>query len=302
MKKISAIILFLINCIISVLLIYKQLYTFSIVAITINTILLVYLIKCLLEQKNPKSIYDNELKEIVKTFEPILVDVEKIPDLQVKNLIIVSSFEKMIDIQYELKKPILYKNSLNSCAFFLLDTDIVYVFVLRVNEDSFSPVDDVIASIEMDNKKRRKDKKILDDIDKTTIIKLDDFREFKVSPVRKKDLTIIEETNIEYDEAKEELKTLVVENIVEETPVVEEPTTVVEETITEEETIDVEEQPEEEATIVEENEIEEETPVVEGKEEESTEEKTITKEQKKNKKNHATERARKYRQKQKKVK
>ncbi len=204
MKKISAILIFIINCLISTFLIYKKLYSYSIISITINILLLIYLIKYLIESKNPQKIYEKELKTIIKTFEPILVDVEKIPDLQVKNLIIVSSFEKMIDIQYELKKPILYKKSLNSCAFFLLDTEIIYVFILRIDDDSFSPVDDVIESIELNNKKRQKDKKILDDIDKTTIIKLDDFREFKVSPIRKKDLTLIEETNIEYTILKSE--------------------------------------------------------------------------------------------------
>ena len=209
MNKTVILISFVLSCIIGCVLITNQLYTFAIVVFAVCAILLACLIKAAAESKSPKSIYEKNLGEIIKTYEPILVDVEKIPNLEVKNIVIASSFEKMVDIQYELKKPILYKKSLNSSSFFLLDTEVVYIYTIKVDKDSFSPVDDIIASLEMQNKKRRKDKKILDDIDKTTIIKLDDFREFKVSPVRKRDASKIDEVNITFDDentTKEENK------------------------------------------------------------------------------------------------
>lgn len=206
MKKITLLILFIGGAIGSSVLLYFNLNTLFIVTITITTILLLCLIKGIFEEKTPESIYDKTLRNLIKTYEPILIDVEKTPELDVKNIIITSSFEKMVDVQYELKKPIFYKMSINSCSFILLDTDIAYVYILRVTDDSFSPLDDIITSIEMDNKKRRKDKKILDDIDKTTIIKLDDCREFKVSPVRKRDVTAIEDITIVNEEAVEKVQ------------------------------------------------------------------------------------------------
>ena len=200
MKKIILSILLIGSVIGSGILLYFKLNTYSIVTITITSIIFLCLIKSMLEEKTPENVYDKTLKNLIKTYEPILVDVEKIPELDVKNIIITSAFEKMVDVQYELKKPIFYKTSPNSCSFILLDTDIAYIFILRVNEDSFSPLDDVILSFEMDAKKRKKDKKILEDIEKTTIIRLDDFREYKISPVRKRDVSNIEEVTIQKDE------------------------------------------------------------------------------------------------------
>ena len=336
MNKTVILISFVLSCIIGCFLITNQLYTFAIVVFAVCAILLACLIKNTLETKSPKNIYEKNLGEIIKTYEPILVDVEKIPNLEVKNIVIASSFEKMVDIQYELKKPILYKKSLNSSSFFLLDTEVVYIYTIKVDKDSFSPVDDIVASIEMQNKKRRKDKKILDDIDKTTIIKLDDFREFKVSPVRKRDVSKIDDINITFDDVnptkeekqeekqnkiaeKEEIKK--VEEVVEEEQkevespqeennveieeTTEEQEEVAEETIEEEsveeivEDIDPEEAIVSEETVVEE--LQENLDIEEiTKEEETTPvEENIQEPKPTRKKNHATERARKYRQQQK---
>ena len=156
MKKIILSILLAVCIIVSSILIYFKLHTYSIIAITITALILIYFISSLFEEKTPESIYNKVLRELIKTYEAILVDIVKIPDLDVKNVINVSSFEKLVDVQYELKKPIFYKLSINSCSFILLDTDIAYVFVLRVTEDSFSPLDDVIAAIESDAKKGKK--------------------------------------------------------------------------------------------------------------------------------------------------
>ena len=188
MKKIISV-LFLLCVIVSGVLFYYDLQNYFIVSVTVTALVFIYLINCFFEEVSPESLYDKTLRELIKTYDSILVDLEKLPEIDVKNIINVSSFEKMVDVQYELKKPIFYKMSINSCSFILLDTDIAYIYVLRVDEDSFSPLDDIIASLEIDAKKRKADKKILDSIDRTTIIKLDNYREYKVSPVRKKDLS-----------------------------------------------------------------------------------------------------------------
>ena len=194
MKKIILSVLFVLCIIVSSILIYFKLHTYSIVALTITAMILIYLINSFFEEETPESIYNKILREIIKTYDSILVDVAKIPEMDVKTVINVSSFEKLLDVQYELKKPIFYKMSINSCSFLLIDSEIAYVFVLRISEDSFSPLDDIIAEVERDAKKRKEAKKILDNIEKTTIIKLDDLRKYKVSPIREKDLKKIKET------------------------------------------------------------------------------------------------------------
>lgn len=194
MKKIILSVLFVLCIIVSSILIYFKLHTYSIVALTITAMILIYLINSFFEEETPESIYNKILREIIKTYDSILVDITKIPEMDVKTVINVSSFEKLLDVQYELKKPIFYKMSINSCSFLLIDSEIAYVFVLRISEDSFSPLDDIIAEVERDAKKRKEAKKILDNIEKTTIIKLDDLRKYKVSPIREKDLKKIRET------------------------------------------------------------------------------------------------------------
>ena len=205
MKKIVLGIIAALGTICSIVLLLNKLNTFAIVTITLTVILLIYLITNALETKSPEYIYNKTVKDLLKTYETILVDVNKLPELEVKNIINTSSFEKMVDVQYELKKPILYKKCLTTCSFILLDTETAYVYILRVNEDVLSPLDPIIESIEINNKKRRKEKKLLDDIDKTTIIKLDDSKEYKVSPVRKKDLSKTNEIKVEIEELEEEI-------------------------------------------------------------------------------------------------
>lgn len=206
MKKIILSVLFILGVLISSILLYYKLHIYSIVFITVTTLLLVLLIHSFFEEKTPEDVFNRTLRDLIKTYETILVDIDKLPDFDVKNIIKVSTFDKMVDVQYELKKPIFYKISLSSCAFILMDGDIAYVYILRAREDSFSPMDDILLSIEMSAKKRRKDKKFLEDIDKTTIIKLDDFKEFKVSPVRKIDVSKLEDVTI-IDETKDDKNT-----------------------------------------------------------------------------------------------
>lgn len=210
MKKLLFSLLFLIFLIISVILTINELYTYSIVFITLTVLSFIYLLVILLRKEDPFDRFIRECNSITKTYEPILVEVKKMPDFDVKNIIMLPFFEKMVDIQYDLKKPILYFKNDVSCSFMLLDTDIAYVYVLKVEDNVISPIDDVIAKIELETIKRKNNKKILEDIEKTTIIRLDDLKEYKVSPIRKIDLektceiNVIKEEIIEKDNVKKE--------------------------------------------------------------------------------------------------
>ena len=70
----------------------------------------------------------------------------------------------------------------------LLDDKEAYVYIVKLHDDVTSPVE-----IEINNMKFRKrenadmDSEMLQDIDKTTIIKLSNKKSYKVSPIRKKE-------------------------------------------------------------------------------------------------------------------
>ena len=44
---------------------------------------------------------NKELNELIKTYEPILVDVDKLPEIDTNKIISVSSFEKLVDVNIE---------------------------------------------------------------------------------------------------------------------------------------------------------------------------------------------------------
>lgn len=190
MKKNMLQTLFIISLITTIILLYLKFTKILIIPVTLTILLgLTYFYKCRENIDDKKDAYNKMLSNIVKTYETILVDVEKTPELEGKDIVITSSFDKMVDIQYVVKKPIIYKKSYSSCSFVLMDSEVAYIYILREDNNSYSPLDSIISLIELNNIKRNRDKKTLDDIDKTTIIKLDNEKEYKVSPVRKMDIT-----------------------------------------------------------------------------------------------------------------
>lgn len=200
MKR-SKLLIITVCVIISGVLLYLKLYNYFIVAITLTIIGLIYGLKDIKQEKTPENTYEKEINLIIKTYEPLLVEIKKLPEFDVKNIIVVSSFEKLIDIQYEMKKPILYKKELESSSFILMDSETTYVYVKKLKEDSYASVDDTIKLIELNTKKRNRDKKTLEDLDETTIIKLDDNKEYKVSPIRKKEF--VKEIKVEKEEKQQ---------------------------------------------------------------------------------------------------
>lgn len=175
---------------IGVFLLIKSGYeNYGIIFITFGLILTVCFILILFTNESEECKYDMVLRNILKTYDSVLIDIEKIPDLDVKNVIKISNFEKLIDAQLELRKPIFYKMSIASCSFVLLDTDVAYVYVLRMRFDSFSPLDDVLNSLEKSSDDI--DYSVLENIDKTTIIKLNGKGSYKVSPIKNSDGTLI---------------------------------------------------------------------------------------------------------------
>ena len=155
MKKNKLSVLFIISLISTIILLCLKFTKILIIPVTLTILLgITYFYKYRDKKEDKKDIYNKMLSNIIKTYETMLVDVEKIPELECKDIVITSSFDKMVDIQYVVKKPIIYKKSYSSCSFMLLDTDIAYIFILREEDNSYSPLDGVISLIELNNIKR----------------------------------------------------------------------------------------------------------------------------------------------------
>lgn len=186
-KIITVGILFILSLIILGVLLSKNLTSYAIVIGTISFILFIALIIVLIGSRSEESIYKSELNKILKTYDAILVKSTTLPELDDRNIIIVDSIQDLVNAQVEIRKPIFYKMQVSCCSFILLDEKDACAYVLKLNEEVVSDLDLLIKE-----KKYKKKKKIEDDysllknIDKTSIIMLENSKSFKVSPIRKK--------------------------------------------------------------------------------------------------------------------
>lgn len=154
----------------------------------------IFWIIAIIDSKDENKVYDSYLKEILKTFDSILINVTEVPDISGKNVININSIEDLVDAQIEIRKPIYYYLDINSCTFMIIEDNQLCLYVLRKNDSVVAVIDGIIKEeinkkqIKMENERKamekdNNDSSILDDIDKTTIIKFGS-RSFRVSPIR----------------------------------------------------------------------------------------------------------------------
>ena len=159
---------------------------YSIVAITLSGISLVFGIKSLMGERSPEKAYESKVRNIINTFDSILVKSNTIPKLVGRNIIFVEEMGDLVDAQLEIRKPICYYRQTESCSFVLLDDKEAYVYVEKLNPEIVSPLEIEINDIKrMQKNSDNLDPDLLKSIEKTTIVMLSDKRSYKVSPVRK---------------------------------------------------------------------------------------------------------------------
>lgn len=201
MKRSSKIIglgiLFILSLIVLGVLLSKNLTSYVIVVGTIALILFITLIIVIVGSRSEESIYKSELNKIFKTYDAILVKSSVIPDLDDRNIIIVETMDDLVNAQVEIRKPIFYKQQASCCSFFLLDDKDACTYVLKINDTIESDLDILIKEKKYKKKKEIDDDySVLKNIDKTSIIMLENSKSFKVSPIRKKKEIVEEEIEI----------------------------------------------------------------------------------------------------------
>ena len=66
-----------------------------------------------------------------KTYDEIIVNVSKIPNLEKLNVINVSKFEELLDAHGEIRLPINYCDSKEGGVFTLINENIAYCYTLK---------------------------------------------------------------------------------------------------------------------------------------------------------------------------
>lgn len=160
--------------------------SYAILTATVAVILVAYAVIYYNESKDNYSIYRNKLRRVINTYDSILVKSEKLPELADHSIIRVASMEDLVYAQMVIKKPIYFYEEEKSCSFVLIDEKEICVYILKANTDDITATEIVIDEIRRQPTKINIDHSILDDIENTTIIKLDNCKTYKVSPVRPK--------------------------------------------------------------------------------------------------------------------
>lgn len=135
-------------------------------------------------KKDKISNFQSKMRNIWKVYDAIMVNTKTLPDLADRNVVKVVSIENLIDAQMGIRKPIYYKDYITSCAYVLLGEKEACVLVMKENPDVICPYEIIIENSLKDTSEKDIDHKLLDNIDKTTVIKVDDDKEFKISPIR----------------------------------------------------------------------------------------------------------------------
>ena len=143
-------------------------------------------IKFILDNRSPAKAYESNVRNILNTFDSILVQSNAVPKLEGRNIINVETIDDLVDAQLEIRKPICYYKQTESCSFALLDDKEAYIYIEKLNPEVVSPLEIEIKENKLKNKSQEEmDSEMLRDIEKTTIVKLSNKKSYKVSPIRK---------------------------------------------------------------------------------------------------------------------
>lgn len=202
MKGIILIVLAILFSLAGIYLMNTNLKGYSIFSVSVALVLLFMGITYIIDNSSPERIYASNIKEILNTFDSVLVKSNNVPNLEGRNIIILESIDDLVDAQLEIRKPICYLKQNESCSFMLFDEKEIYICIEKLNEEVVSPVEIEIENIKTKIKNSDEiDSSMIRDIDKTTIVKLSNKKSYKVSPIRenKEDTTKIEELSLNID-------------------------------------------------------------------------------------------------------
>lgn len=102
------------------------------VTLTITTILFIYMAYKIFSKKDPTSVYKRTLKNILKSYDSILVYSKNKYDYDSNNVIRVKTMDNLIKAQEIINKPIIYVDLEKSSKFILKDDERLLVYTLKI--------------------------------------------------------------------------------------------------------------------------------------------------------------------------
>ena len=143
-KFIVLLVLTIVLLIISLFLLKNDLSTYAIVFITATAILFIITLALIPKEKSAEAEYHSRLKMILKKYDAILAEIGNTPNLEDKNIMLITNIEDMVDAAIEIRKPVYYKRELDYCIFSLLDNQDMCIYILKQRGDDSTPIEDFI--------------------------------------------------------------------------------------------------------------------------------------------------------------
>lgn len=183
----------------TLILINSDYASYAILTSTVSVILVAYAVTYYNESKDNYTIYKTKLKKVLNTYDSLLVKSERLPDLKDHSIIRVATMEDLVYAQMLIKKPIYFYEEEKHCSFVLIDEKEICIFILKANNEEITSTEIIIEEVRKQPNKVNVDHSILDDIEKTMIIRLDNYKTYKVSPVKPKKTEYIKDITQVFD-------------------------------------------------------------------------------------------------------
>ena len=139
---------------------------FALIACIITFVLLFIFCREMFSNTDP---YEDQLYGILKTYDSILVEIECFPKISEKKVVKTKYFKDLVNVQFDLRKPIYYFKEDNACDFLIISNDTAYMYTLKKNKETKSKLE---LYIETKDERILKSYEIVNnfDLDKTNII------------------------------------------------------------------------------------------------------------------------------------
>ena len=154
---------------------------YAIVFVTIMAILIIYLVYLMIRKTDDESNYLRTIKRILRTYNSDIVYLDSEYKLTNEDILQVNSFNDLIKAHEQIDSPIMYLSEDDSSVFMVkADNELLYY--------AFYKSDKVISPfVEKINKHLNliDEKKLTNDIDSNTIVKLSNDKIYKVILIKK---------------------------------------------------------------------------------------------------------------------
>ena len=114
---------------------------YAVVACVVAFLFLYIFISSLFEKKDP---YQAKLDKILKTYDSVLVEIECLPKVSDKKIVTTKYFKDLVNVQFEVRKPIYYLKDALFCDFLVIGNDTTYVYTLKRDKSYKSNLEELL--------------------------------------------------------------------------------------------------------------------------------------------------------------